>query len=163
MDLSRDGCTMRVGIIVYSHTGHTLTVAERLKERLSEIGHRVTLERLETVGPVSPSADTVELRTKPFVGGHDALVMGSPVRGGRMSAPMRSYLEQVPSLEGKRVACLVTGVFPAGWGRNQTLAEMEQACKSKGAEVCGSGSVGWFSLRRKRRISRVVDRLSGLL
>lgn len=154
---------MRIGVVVYSHTGHTLTVAERLKERLSEIGHSVTLERLESVGPVSPSAERGELRTKPFVGGYDALVLGSPVRGGRMSAPMRSYLEQVPSLEGKKVACLVTGVFPAVWGRNQTLAEMEEACESKGAEVCGSGSVGWFSLRRKRQISRIVDRLSGLL
>jgi len=157
---SGDMRTLRVGIIVYSHTGHTLTVAERLKERLSEIGHRVTLERLETVGPVSLGADRAELRTKPFVGGYDALVLGSPVRGGRMSAPMRSYLEQVPSLEAKKIACLVTGVFPAGWGRNQTLAEMEGACKSKGAEVCGSGSVGWFSLRRNKKISRVVDRLS---
>jgi flavodoxin len=154
--------TTRVGIIVYSHTGHTLTVAERLRERLSEMGHRVTLERLETVGPVSPSADTAELRKKPFVGGYDALVLGSPVRGGRMSAPMRSYLEQVPSLEGKKVACLVTGFFPAGWGRNQTLAEMEAACESKGAVVCGSGSVGWFSLRRKGQISRIVDHLSEL-
>jgi flavodoxin len=163
MYLSRDRRRTRVGIIVYSHTGRTLTVAERLKERLSEIGHSVTLERLETVGPASLSADTVELRTKPFVGGYDALVLGSPVRGGRMSGPMRSYLEQVPSLEGKKVACLVTGFFPAGWGRNQTLAEMEGACESKGAVVCGSGSVGWFSLRRNRQISRVVDRLSGLL
>jgi flavodoxin len=154
---------MRVGIVVYSHTGHTLTVAERLKERLSEIGHRVTLERLETVGRASPSADTAELRTKPFVGAYEALVLGSPVRGGRMSAPMRSYLEQVSTLEGKKVACLVTGLFPAAWGRNQTLAEMEEACESKGAEVCGSGSVGWFSLGRSRQISRVVDRLSGLL
>jgi multimeric flavodoxin WrbA len=155
--------TLRVGIVVYSHTGHTLTVAERLRERLSEIGHRVTLERLETVRPMSLSADRAELRTKPFVGRYDALVLGSPVRGGRMSAPMRSYLEQVPSLEGKKVACLVTGVLPAGWGRNQTLAEMEEACESKGGMVCGSGSVGWFSLGRKRQISRVVDHLSELL
>jgi len=163
MNLSRDRHRMRVGMIVYSHTGHTLAVAERLKERLSAIGHRVTLERLETLGPLSPSAERVELKTKPFVGGYDALVLGSPVRGGRMSAPMRSYLEQVPSLEGKKVACLVTGFFPAAWGRNQTLTEMEEACESKGAEVCGSESVGWFNLRRHRQISKVADRLSGLL
>jgi flavodoxin len=163
MNLPEDGRTMRIGVIVYSHTGHTLAVAERLKERLAAGDHSVTLEQLETVGPISLSAESAELKTKPPVGGYDALVLGSPVRGGRMSAPMRSYLEQVPSLHGKRVACLVTGFFPAGWGRNQTVAEMEEACQSKGARICGSGSVGWFSLRRNRQISRVVDRLSTLL
>ena len=31
-----------------------------------------------------------------------------------------------------------------------------------GAKVCGSGSVGWFSLSRKRQIAEVVDGLSRL-
>ena len=153
---------MNIGIIVYSHTGHTLSVAMKLKAKLSAAGHVVTLEQLETAGPVSLSATSADLKTTPAIDTYEALVFGSPVRGGVPAPPMMSYLEQVTSLEGKKVACLVTGFFPPGWGRNQTVAHMKEICESKGATVCGSGSVGWFSLGRKRQISKVVDSLSAL-
>ena len=153
---------MNIGIIVYSHTGHTLSVAMKLKEKLSAAGHVVTLEQVETAGPVSLSATSADLKTKPAIDTYEALVFGSPVWGGVPAPPMMSYLEQVTSLEGKKVACLVTGLFPPGWGRNQTMAQVKEICESKGATVCGSGSVGWLSLGRKRQISKVVDSLSAL-
>ena len=153
---------MHIGIIVYSHTGHTLSVARKLRAALSAAGHAVDLKQLRTVGSLPLNAETAELEAVPQIAGYDALVLGSPVRGGRMSAPMAAYLERVPSLEGKQVACLVTGFFPAAWGRDQTIAQMKSACEVKGATVCGSASVGWFSLRRRRQISRAVDRLSQL-
>ena len=150
---------MNVGIIVYSRTGHTLAVAVKLKEKLSAAGHEVTLEQLETVGPLSLGATSAKLKTRPAIDAYEALVFGAPVQGGIPAPPMASYLEQVAPLENKQVACLVTGVFPAGWGRNQTVAQMEEICASKGATVCGSGSVGWWSLGRKRQIAEVVDSL----
>jgi flavodoxin len=154
---------MNIGLIVYSQTGHTLSVATKLKERLSISGHGVALEQIEALGPVSPDATSVELKTRPAIDAYDALVLGSPVRGGVLPPPMVSYLEQFSSLEGKTVACLVTGFFPAAeWGRNQTIAQMRAICESKGATVCGSASVGWFSLNRQRQISQAVDSLSAL-
>jgi hypothetical protein len=75
---------------------------------------------------------------------------------------MASYLGQLSSLEGMQVACLATGFFPAKWGQNQTLAKMAEVCASKGATVCGSGSVRWPSLRRKRQTAKVVSELVGL-
>jgi len=153
---------MNIGIVVYSRTGHTLSVAMKLKEKLSAAGHMVTLEQLETAGPVSLGTTSAALKTMPAIETYEALVFGSPVQGGVAAPPMMSYLEQVASLEGKKVACLVTGLFPAGWGRNQTVAQMKESCESKGATVCGAGSVGWLSLRRKRQISKVVDSLSAL-
>ena len=153
---------MNIGIIVYSRTGHTLSVATKLKEKLSAAGHMVTLEQLETAGPVSLSATSAALKTVPAIDTYEALVFGSPVQGGVPAPPMVRYLEQVASLDGKKVACLVTGFFPAGWGQNQTVAQMRETCESKGATVCGAGSVGWLSLRRKRQISKVVDSLSAL-
>jgi flavodoxin len=153
---------VNIGIITYSRTGHTLSVAVKLKEALSAAGHSVSLERLETLELVSTYAADARLETKPAIDTYDALVFGAPVRGGTPAPPMVSYLEQITSLQGKRVVCLATGVFPAGWGRNQTIAHMKEVCESKGATVCGSGSVGWWSLGRKRRIDEVVDDLSSL-
>lgn len=153
---------MNIGIIVYSQTGHTLSVAVRLKDKLSAAGHTVTLEQIETIGPVSPAGTSAELKTRPAIDAYEALVLCTPVWGGRLAPPMISYLEQISSLQGKKVACLATGIFPARWGRDQTIAQLKAACESKGATVCGSGSVGWWSLNRKRQISTVVDALNDL-
>lgn len=153
---------MNIGIIVYSKTGHTLSVAVQLQEALSAAGHTAALKRIEAAGPVSPTATHVPLKTRPEIAGYDALVFGAPVWGGAPAPPMASYLEQLASLQGIQAACLVTGIFPPGWGRSQTLARMQEICESKGAALCGSGSVGWLSFRRKRRIAEVVQDLSGL-
>ncbi len=150
---------MNIGVMVCSRTGHTLSVAVQLKEKWAAAGHAVTLVELEPVGPVSPSATRVELKTRPSVASYDAVVFAALVQGGVPAPPMRGYLEQIPSLAGKRVALLVTGFFPAQWGRNQAMAQMSDICAAKGATICGSGSVGWFSLNRRQQIAQAVDSL----
>lgn len=154
---------MNIGIIVYSLTAHTLTVATRLKEKLTAGGHRVTLERVETVGPPKPQFENADLKTEPAIDGYDAVVFACPVRGGTIPSPMNRYLEQIPSLQEKRVACVVTHFFRREWGANQVLASMWEICESKGATVRGVGEVRWFSLHREQQIARVVQDLSQLL
>jgi flavodoxin len=158
----RGGKAMKIGLIVYSQGGHTLSVALKLKEKLSADGHGVTLEQIETTGPVRPGDRHAELKTTPAIDAYDAVVLGAPVWGGSPAAPMLNYLEQAPSLAGKKVACLVTGFFPAGWGRNQAINKMKAICEVQGATVCGSGSVGWFSLRRRQQIATAVESLRAL-
>ncbi len=151
---------MDVGMIVHSQTGNTLSVAERLKENLSGAGHSVTLERLEPVGEVRPGAKDVEFKSLPELERHEGLVFGAPVHGFSLAPAMQAYLQKVPSLEGKRVACLVTQFFPFAWmGGSRAVRQMRKACQAKGAEVCGSGVVNW-SRGREHRIAEVVDRLS---
>jgi flavodoxin len=151
---------MKIGMIVYSKTGHTLSVAKKLREKLAAAGHTVTLEQVETAGVVNPNDTHVMYRRKPKVDGYDALIFGAPVQGGTPALPMRIYMEQLPSLAGVPVACLVTGFFPAEWGRKQTLAQMKDLLEAKGARVCGEGSVGWFSLTRGKQIKETVEGLS---
>lgn len=151
-----------IGIIVYSHTGHTRSVVARLHDALVAAGHHVTLEPLETVRPLQMGDTSAELRDVPDVGTYDVLVLACPVRGGTPAPPMRVYLEQLPTLEGKEVVCLVTGVMPANWGHEQALVQMGEMCQAKGAQVLASDSIRWSSLRRGRRIAEVVDRLTGL-
>ena len=117
---------MNIGIVVYSRTGHTLFVAEKLKDAYLAAGHDVTLEQVETVGPVRPGAGSYRLKTTPEIDTYDALVFGSPVWGGAMAPPMAGYLEQVTSLQGKKVACLATHFFRPGWGGNQTIRQMKE-------------------------------------
>jgi len=72
----------------------------------------------------------------------------------------KSYLAKMKSLEGKKVALMATGLFPAALGRRQTLAYMKKICIEKEAEICGEGSVGWWSFGRERKIERLVEDLA---
>lgn len=151
---------MNIGIIVYSQTGHTYSVALRLKEKLAAAGHVVTVERIEV--KVTPRG-RVQFQTLPNVEPYDALVFGAPVHAFSLCRPMLGYLTQIPSLQGKKVACLITQGSPYPWmGGNRAIRQMKGICESKGAMVCGTGIVTWMSKNRERQIGEVVDRLGGL-
>ena len=157
---------MDIGIIVFSFTGNTHSVALKLKEKLSAAGHAVSYERLEVVGEYTPGSagmqpDNIQFETLPNTEQYDALVFGSPVQAFSLSPVMTGYLKQIPSLQDKKVALLVTQAFPYGWmGGNRAIRQMRRICESKGATICGSGVVNWMRRRRDQQITEVTDRLS---
>jgi flavodoxin len=153
---------MNIGMIVYSQTGNTHSVALKLQEKLSAAGHTVTLERIEVSGEVQPGKP-VQFTTLPDAAKYEALVFGSPVQAFSLCQAMVEYLKQVASLQGKKVAFLVTQAFPYPWlGGNRAVRQMKRLCESKGATVCGSGIVNWMKKSREQQIVEVVDRLGGL-
>lgn len=154
---------MNIGLIVHSQTGNTLSVAEKLTEKLEAAGHIVALEHVEPEGEVAPGAKEVNLKSAPDPTAYDAVLFGAPVHAFSLSPVMQAYLRGLPSLEGKRVACLVTQFFPFAWmGGSRSLRQMRKGCESKGGKVCGSGVVNW-SRGRDRRIAAVVERLARCL
>lgn len=154
---------MNIGIIVFSQTGHTHSVALRLQERLSAAGHLASIEQVEISGELGSGVSNFQLKTTPEVDTYDALVFGGPVLGFALSPAMKAYLAQIASLEGKKVACFVTKSLPFYWtGGNQAVNTMRKLCESKGGEVCGSGIVIWSGARRERMITDVVERLCRL-
>jgi hypothetical protein len=151
-----------IGIIVYSQTGHTLSVARTLEQKLAALGHTASLQQIETRGEANPSDPSGELKTLPVVDGHDALVFGSPVWGGVPAWPTTHYLDTIASLRDRPAAILVTGALPAAIGRNQTIAKLTEILEAKGASVLGYGSVCWFSPRRSRQITEQIHHVSAL-
>jgi flavodoxin len=150
---------MNIGIIVYSLSGHSLSVASELKDKLSASGHSVVMVRIETVGPASAANEQADLKTKPAVEKYDTLVFGFPVRGGAIPPPMMNYLEGTPSLRNKKVHSFVTHFFRKEWGANQTNAALKAICKSKGAQICYMGEINWFSLNRRKLVIQVIDQI----
>ncbi|MGB2782328.1 MAG: flavodoxin family protein [Atribacterota bacterium] len=154
---------MNIGIIIYSQTGNTKSVALKLKEKLSAAGHSVDTEQIEISGELGPRATNFQLKTKPDVDKYDALVFGAPVQAFSLTPAMKSCLTQMTSLKGKKVACFVTKGLPFYWtGGNQAINKMEKICKSKDGEVCGSEMVIWSSKRRDQKITEVIEKLSKL-
>ena len=154
---------MKIGVIYFSHTGHTAQVVDSFVADSSSAGLDISKIALEPEGPLQLSAVTVPLKRLPDVSGFDVLVMATPVHGGRMSAPMMTFLETVPTLEGKRIAYLLTHFLPRKWGAVQTIEVMEGLCWEKGGKILGTTDVTWFGLGRNRRISQAIDHLKELM
>lgn len=154
---------MNIGIIIHSQTGHTYSVAERIKEKLAAAGHGVNIERVTPVGEAHPGIKNLQLETKPPTEPYDALIFAAPVWAFTLSPVLAAYLAQLPSLQGKKTACFVTMGFPFSWmGGNRAVTRIQEICAAKGATVCGAAVLHWMGRDREPEITVAVERLSGL-
>ncbi len=151
---------MKVGIIVFSQTGHTRTVAERLAAALGAKGHAVAIAQVEPAESVKNASAPVKLKTAPDVAAYDALVFASPVQGFTLARTMQAYMNALPSLSGKKVACFVTQQLKRPWlGGNRAVRMLRSACAEKGADVGKSAIVHWSSKEREAQIAQLVEEL----
>lgn len=152
---------MRIGIIVHSHSGNTFSVAERLKEEFVKAGHSVTLEK---VIPTDPNAVTnIKLESNPEIGAYEMLIFGAPVRGFSLSPVMLTYLNQLPTLQGKTVSCYVTQQLKKAWmGGNRSIKQMQTVCAAKGGKLAKTGDIHWSGKDREDQISALVREFTAL-
>jgi len=153
---------MKVGIIVHSHTGNTLSVAQKLKDALLAAGHSVNLEQVVAVNE-DPSKTDFKLETIPDTSDYETLIFAAPVRAFSLSPIMKAYLAQVPSLQGKTIGCFVTQHFPYPWmGGSRSVKQMQKACKSNGVNVIVTGIVNWTHKKRESKIADVIEAMTRL-
>jgi putative NADPH-quinone reductase len=155
---------MNIGIIVFSKTGNTLSVAEKLRDTLLEKGHRAALENVTASNDVEMDPNKILLTNPPSTKGYDMLVFASPVYGFRLPAVMQVYLQEIPSLEGKLAAGFVTQAFPfPSWGGNQTIRGMEKLVQAKSGKLKATGVVNWtFTGKRKALIAQTIERIAAI-
>lgn len=151
---------MNVGIIIYSQTGNTRSVAQRLLEKINTSGHTAKLEEITVSGDVHPGAKKFSFISRPDVTPYDAIVFGAQVMAFSLSPVMNAYLGQVSSLQGKKVALLVTEGLPYAWmGGTRAINRMRKLCASKGASICSACVVNWGNKKRPEMIADAVDTL----
>ncbi|SEW18430.1 flavodoxin family protein [[Clostridium] fimetarium] len=152
---------MNIGIIVHSHTGNTLSVAEKIKEKFIAEGHLVTLEQVIAVNEDPGAAANVELKTIPDITGYDMIIFGAPVRAFSLSPVMLLYLNQLSSLQGKKISCFVTQQLPFTWlGGNRSIKQMKKAVIAKKGTVNETGVVNWSSKNREDLITDFINKLA---
>lgn len=151
---------MKIGIVVYSKTGNTMSVAQKIKQELFVAGHSVDLEQVTAVSEDPKSVAEVQLKNIPDISGYDVLIFGSPVHAFSLPFIMKAYLAQVTSLKGKKVGCFVTQQFPFAWmGGNNAINQMKKACQSKEGNVFDTGVVNWGHKQREAKISDVTKKM----
>lgn len=154
---------MKVGIIIYSQTGHTREVAGLLQQNLAEKGHQASIEEITINGKTPAQPGQFELLTIPDPVQYDAVIFGSPVQAFNLNPVMRAYLDQLTSLRGKEAACFITKQLPVKWsGGTQAVGKIKSACEAKGAMVKGAEIVFWTEGKRTESINKAVETLGGL-
>ncbi len=149
---------MRIGIVIYSETGNTLSVAQGIIERFTTAGNTTVLERVTPVGKPNPSSKNVIYESMPDLSGYDALVFGSPVQAFSLALGMAKFIPQLKPLNGKRAAVFVTQQLPFAWlGGNRAVSQMESLLKEKGATVSKAGIVNWSGKARQDQTDSVID------
>jgi len=153
---------MKIGIIIYTRTGNTQLVAEKMKERFMLAGHTVNIEQVKTVND-STQTKSIKLNSIPSINDYDVLIFGSPVHGFTLCPIMTEYLKQLSTLKDKMVGCYVTQAFkyPCLGGRS-AIKKMVGLCEEKGQNVYKTSIVSWSRKVRDDLIEQAVDTLCGL-
>lgn len=155
---------MKVGIIVYSQTGNTLSVAERLRERLLEQGAVAEILRVAVEGGDYASKTPLKLVETPDPRGFDAVVFASPVQAFSLAQAMGLYLRQIPTVDAKKALFFTTQQLKKPWlGANHAIRQATALLKQKGVSVVCAGSVQWSSEKREEKIASLIDRFSDAL
>ncbi len=70
---------------------------------------------------------------------------------------MLTYLNQLPTLQGKTVSCYVTQQLKKAWmGGNRSIKQMQTACSAKGGKLAKTGDIHWSSKQREDQIAALV-------
>ena len=152
---------MNIGIIVFSRTGNTMQVAEKLRNAVETFEHTAAIQRVHAQDEDPNSKQSVRLTDAPDPSGFDRVVFCGPVQGFALTGIMKNYMAQLPRMDGKQVELLVTQHFPKAWmGGRQALTYMRKRCLEKGAEVIAEGNVNWMNKARGTQIDTVVAALA---
>lgn len=151
---------MNIGILVYSQTGNTLSVAEKLKAALESKGHDACIESITNEGEISPGKP-VTLVSVPDPAKYDALVFAAPVMAFSLNPVMKEYLQQIPPIKGKKAGVFSTQQFPANWmGGNRAMKTMSVLLSAKGAQAFRGGVVHWKD--EKKRSAQAEEVIAAL-
>ena len=149
---------MKIGLIVHSHTGNTLSVIEKLQEVLLANGHEAVIERVTADNEDPAAVASARLAGIPDAAPYDLLVFAAPVRAFSLSPIMKMYLAQLPMLTGKRAGLLVTHMFPFAWmGGKSAIAQFKAACIAKGIEIINTAIINWSAKNRDEQIAHAIE------
>jgi flavodoxin len=154
---------VNVGIIVFSRTGNTLSVAERVRDACLARGHAAAIERVLPENEDPRARQPVRLKGAPDPSRFDCVIFAGPVEAFSLSPVIKAYMQKLPAIAGKRVGCFVTQQFPKPWlGGNHAIRQMRALCASKGAEVLETGIVHWGSKSREEQIAGIASRFGAI-
>ncbi|MGP6147297.1 flavodoxin family protein [Jeotgalibaca sp. A122] len=155
---------MKIGIIIHSKTGNTLSVAQRLLENLLALGHFCKVEKVVATNDEEMDPSKIVLENQPDLTGYDCLILAAPVRAFSLSPVMKAYLARASQLSKEKVFCYVTEGFPfSSMGGNRAIKQFNNIIEAKGAIVEATGIINWSNPRREKQIVQLVNKFISLI
>jgi flavodoxin len=157
---------MKVGIIVHSQSGHTVTFARAIAERLSKAGIEYDIELLRTKGIVKPRKKHVEFLRLPDISGYDIVLFGAPVWAFTISPAIIAFMRTIKSLKGKKALPFIThSLFAKVCGAERALKIMGAELEELSADLLEGEHIHFFIGANKAKLNaaaeRIVERVKG--
>lgn len=148
---------MNIGILVYSYTGNTLSVAQKIKEQIESRGDTAAIERITAANGDPNSGQSITLKDIPDIAKYDKLVIGAPINGFMLCRAMTMYLQSNAALDNKTVNCFVTQHLKSSFfGGKKGIKQISESCLSKGATVKNTANIHWSSPEREQEIQNAA-------
>jgi len=143
---------VNIAVVVYSESGNTRRVAERVRSRLLEKDHTVQYLELQT------GTGRRELVDEPSVEGYDMICLGAPVHHLAVAKPMKLFLRSIQALHGRTVAYFVTQGQPvAALGGTQAMRTLKRMIATRAGVPVRAGIVRVNRKQSEHEVQRIVD------
>jgi len=147
---------MTIGIIVYSYTNNTLTIAKQLEEVLIEKGFNVDLESIKAFNE-NPNNTNIVLSNLPNLKRYDTIIFASCVRGFDCAPIFKTYMNTLKTLKEKRCAGFVSQYFPWDFlGGTQSLKRLNELVEKKEGTFFPLKSIHVKSKQKDQQISELI-------
>jgi flavodoxin len=154
---------MNIGIIIYSMSGHTATVAKAVAERFRRDDHDVDIKLLLVTGMPRPGSKRFSICNMPDseeIDGYDAILFGGPVWLFKASPVILKFLGRLEKLKGKKLLCFVTQLAPwPSLGGYQALRTMNSKLKESGGTILPGESFQYFFGINKQKLNETIERI----
>jgi len=150
---------MKIGIIYYSETGHTLQACEALKTKFEELGHSVDLKAVTVIDIKTDKT----LKDCPEVLNYDLIIFGTPVQGFSLPIPMAEYLKKIHLPLNQKIGVLITQYFKVSWlGANHTIRQLLNAIEISKPDLYAYSIIHWSSKRRLDQLTKAIDKFANI-
>ncbi len=153
---------MKIGIIVYSETGNTIFVAERLKENFIKEKYEVDIKAIEKLDSAIKDPNKIIIKDIPDLDCYDVLIFGAPVHGFTLAPAFKAYLKKLPSIKEKIVYCYVTKALPTKrFGGLKAIKIMEESILSYGGMLKKTAIINWK--KHQTQIPNLIEEFLNIL
>jgi len=138
-------------------------VVEQLQKKLSKKGHNAYIERLKPLDQdeIKNGDENIKYKETHDLAKYEGYIFAGPVHAFSISVGLKSYLNEIHSLDNKKTACLITKGLPFNWtGGNRALNQLIKLVKSKDGQYIAGGIVNWIKFKRQKDIEEVTAKIS---
>jgi len=133
---------MNVAIVIYSKTGMTFKIAQKISLLLTDSKINCDIIRLQTKDELRPRLKTVSILTKANLDSYDTVIFGTPVWAFTAAPVVPAFLKNKPELKGKKVLNYITMGLPFKFmGGNSTQTLIDSLTSACGATVINKGGI----------------------